>query len=104
MALEGAGAGERCAQQETAAATYAGPSAGFAEVVDAGPEELSGVFGVVTHGNPLVAVVGVFGTDDLTGGFLGVGGEDLLLAIVLAYYVEEIGETVVVVVADVGAE
>ncbi len=104
MALEGAGAGERCGEEEAAAGADGGPAAGFAEVVDAGPEELAGVFGVVAHGDPLIAVVGVFGADDLAGGFVGVGLEDLLLAIVLADDVEEVGEAVVVVVRDVGAE
>ena len=98
MALEGAGAGERGGEQEAAAGADGGPSAGFAEVVDAGPEELAGVLGVVAHGDPLVAVVGVFGADDFAGWFVGVGFEDLLFAVVLAYYVEEVGEAVVVVV------
>ena len=59
---------------------------------------------MVAHGDPLVAVVGVLGADDLAGGFVGVGLEDLLFAVVLADYVEEVGEAVVVVVRDVGAE
>ena len=53
---------------------------------------------MVAHGDPLVAVVGVFGADDFARGLVGVGFEDLLLAVVLAYYVEEVGEAVVVVV------
>jgi len=52
----------------------------------------------------LVAVVGVLGADDGAGGLVGVGLEDLLLAVVLADDVEEVGEAVVVVVGDVGAE
>ena len=91
-------------EEEAAAGADGGPAAGFAEVVDAGPEELTGVLGVVAHGDPLVAVVGVFGADDLAGGFVGVGGQDFVFAIVLADYVEEVGEAVVVVVRDVGAE
>ena len=81
-----------------------GPAAGFAEVVDAGPEELAGVLGVVAHGDPLVAVVGVFSADDFAGGLLRVRGENLLLAVVLADDVEQIGEAVVVVVAGVRTE
>ena len=104
LAFEGAGAGERGGEEKAAAGADGGPAAGFAEVVDAGPEELAGVFGVVAHGDPLVAVVRVFGADDLARGFVGVGFEDLLFAVVLAYDVEEIGEAVVVVVRDVGAE
>ncbi len=104
LAFVGSGSGERGCEEEAAAGADGGPATGFAEVVDAGPEELAGVLGVVAHGDPLVAVVGVFGADDFAGGFVGVGFEDLLLAVVLAYYVEEIGEAVVVVVGDVGAE
>ena len=59
---------------------------------------------MVAHGDPLVAVVGVLGADDFAGGLVGVGFEDFLLAVVLADDVEEVGEAVVVVVADVGAE
>ncbi len=104
LTLEGSRAREGCGEEETAACADGGPAAGFAEVVDTGPEELAGVLGVVAHGDPLVAVVGVFGADNLAGGLVGVGFEDLLLAIVLAYDVEEISEAVVIVVADVGAE
>ena len=104
MAFEGAGAWEAGGEEEAAAGSYRGPAAGFAEVVDAGPEELAGVFGVVAHGDPLVAVVSVFGADDLACGFLGVGGEDFVFAVVLADDVEQVGEAVVVVVRDVGAE
>ena len=96
----GGGGGE----EEAGAGADGGPAAGFAEVVDAGPEELAGVLGVVAHGDPLVAVVGVLGADDLAGGLVGVGFEDLLLAVVLADDVEEVGEAVVVVVRGVGAE
>ena len=59
---------------------------------------------MVAHGDPLVAVVGVFGADDLACWFVGVGLEDLVFAVVLADDVEEVGEAVVVVVRDVGAE
>src|SRR5207248_1803994 len=59
---------------------------------------------VVAHGDPLVAVVSVFGADDFARGFVGVGFKNLLLTIVLADYIEEVGEAVVVVVRDVGAE
>lgn len=59
---------------------------------------------MVAHGNPLVTVVGVFSANDFSGGFIGVGLEDLLFAVVLADYIEEVGEAVVVVVGDVGAE
>ena len=48
--------------------------------------------------------MGIFGADDFAGGFIGVGFENLLLAVVLADYVEEVGETVVVVGGDVGPE
>ena len=104
LTFVGAGAWERCGEKEAAACADGGPASGLAEIVDAGPEELAGVFGVVAHGDPLIAVVSVFGADNFTSWFVGVGLEDLLLAIVLAHHVEEIGEAVVVVVRDVGAE
>ena len=104
LALEGSGTGEGGGEEESGAGTDGGPATGFAEVVHTGPEELSGVLGVVAHGDPLVAVVGVLGPDDAAGGFVGVGFEDLLLAVVLADDVEEVGEAVVVVAGDVGAE
>ena len=78
--------------------------AGFAEVVRAGPDELAGVFGVVADGEPLVEVVRVFCADDFAGGLLRVGGEDFFRAIILADDVEHVGEAVVVIVTDVGAE
>jgi hypothetical protein len=64
LALEGSCSWKRGGEEEAAACADGGPAAGFAEVVDAGPEELAGVLGMVAHGDPLVAVVGVFGADD----------------------------------------
>jgi len=40
----------------------------------------------------LVAIVRVFGADDFARGFIGVGFEDFVFPVVLADYVEEIGE------------
>ncbi len=68
LALVGAGAGEGGGEEEAGAGADGGPEAGFAEVVDAGPEELAGVLGVVAHGYPLLRLVGVFGADDGAGG------------------------------------
>ncbi len=48
--------------------------------------------------------MGVFSADDFAGWLVGVGLKDLLFAVVLADDVEEVGEAVVVVVRDVGAE
>lgn len=59
---------------------------------------------MVAHGDPLVAIVSVFGAYDLAGRPLRVGGEDLVLAIVLTYHIEEVGKTIGIVVADVGTK
>ncbi len=80
------------------------PSARFAEVVDAGPQELAGVGRIVAQRQPHLAAVLIFGADDLARRLLAVGGEDLVFAIVLPDDVQQVGEAVVVVVTHVGPE
>ena len=81
-----------------------GQRARLAQVVDAGPQELAGVFRMVAHGDPLVAVVRVLRADDLARRLLRVRGQNLLLAIVLPDDVQQVGQAVVVVVAGVRTE
>ena len=78
------------------------PAARFAEIVDAGPEKLPGVFRVVAHKEPTVAVVAVFGADDDARRLGALRGEQFVVAIICSDHVEQIGEAVVVIVADVG--
>ena len=81
-----------------------GQERGFAQIVNAAPQELAGVGGVVAHVEPGAAIMVVLRADDFARGLLLVGGEQLVVTIIGADDVEQVGQAVVVIVADVGAE
>ena len=82
LGLEGLRAGLVGDVEEAGGAVEFGPVAGFAQVVDAGPDEVAGVGGVVADESPGFEVLAVFGADDFAGGFGGVGSEELGVAVV----------------------
>src|ERR1019366_10801596 len=104
LALERAPMRQRGGVQQAGAGADRRPGARLAEVVDAGPQELAGVLGMVAHGNPLVTIMRVLGADDLARRLLRVRRENLLLAVVLPDHIKQVGQSVVVVMADVRTE
>ncbi len=81
-----------------------GPCAGLAEIIGPYPEEVSGIFGMVTHRGPGAEGGPEFGAHDFTGRFVGMGFEKFGIAVIGADDVEEISKAVGVIVADIRTE
>ncbi len=99
LALVAEGFDDGVAVDESGACADAGPCAGFAEVIDAGPEELSGIGGVVTEREPNGGVTVIFGAHDFVIGMGGVSIEEITFMVIDADDIHEVrvsaGEDVV---------
>ena len=104
LALVTAGGDEARAVQQAAVEDGERPTAGLAEVVDAAPQELPGVLGIVAAFKPGGTLVALLGADDFAAGLVLPRIQQFLVAVVGADDVEHVGEAVFVVAGDVGAE
>ncbi len=96
--------GEEGAVEEAVVAGDVGP-VGFAEVIDANPDELADHEGVVAEGAPGGGIGAVFGAKDFAGGVLFPGGDEFGFVVIFADDVHEFGEAALGIDAlRVGAE
>ena len=80
------------------------PGRRFTQIVNAGPEKLSGIRRVITQRQPDRAVVAILGAENFARRFLFMGGEDFILTIVLSHYIEQISQAIIVIMAHVGSK
>lgn len=81
-----------------------GPVGRFSKVIDAAPEKLAGMLHVITGRQPCRKVMSLLGADNLASGFSFVGSQQFEVAVVRADDVQQIRQTVVIIMAHIRAE
>src|SRR6185503_10068653 len=80
------------------------PLSGLAQIVDSTPDELSGMLRIVAGSQPDRAIVALLRADDLASQIDFVSCKQFQVAIVRADHIEQIGEPIVVIMADIWAK
>src|SRR5207247_7272841 len=78
-----------------------GPLGRLTQVIDPAPEKLARIRRIVTQGQPNRSIVAVLGAENLTRRLLLMRGQNLILTIILADYVENVRQSIVVIMTDV---
>jgi len=100
--LKGQGPGDHGPVKEAEGPGRGRPHPRLAQVVDPAPQELACVLGIVPAGQPGLPVVPLFRADDLATGLGFPRGQELAVPVVGADHIQQVGQAVVVVMADIG--